>query len=101
MKKKLAVLLAAVMSFSAVIHATDVDAAKPTEPEISVMCVHPIERINTLRVPQSSYKYTHQTEKGECTVTVMSILYRTICFGCGKEMTSWTSQEVGHSIVHN
>lgn len=101
MKKKLAILLAATMCFSVVPHATNVGAAKPTEPEISVMCVHPIEYINTLTQPQSNYKYTHKVDKGECTVTVTTMLYRTICFGCGKEMTSWTSQEVSHSISHN
>ena len=96
-KRKLAVLLAAVVCFSANPHITQVNAANVTEPGISVMCTHG----RTTNIAAPTYITGKHTVNGEqCTITTTVTDYKTLCIQCGQVLATWTSTSTSHSIKH-
>ena len=106
MKKKLAVLLAAVMCFSAAPQSTHFHAAESEEPAIPLfVCgAHGPQTPSAIRVDDKiRISYTHEGENNKpCNVTGYTVIYVTYCRLCGGTLHTRTQdEEIKHSVCGN
>lgn len=100
MKKRIALLLTAIMCFTTPANVTYLSAAQQT-PDASVMCTHPIERVITITEPHYSTTTHTASNNQTCTVTTTVTDYRTICISCGAVLAAWSVTQTKHSVCDN
>ena len=103
MKKKLAVLLAAVMCFSAAPQSTHFHAAESEDSIMPLSCsAH--GQFSAIRVDDKiRISDTHQGENNKpCNVTGYTVIYVTYCRLCGGTLHTRTQdEEIKHSVCGN